>query len=298
MVVRVRRAVAYVEMRTVQIAVAGIVLVALILIVFVGMGSVRRLVSRLETANTRTANLRVQLFNAAKLASVGEMAAGVAHEINNPLAIVYEESALMRDILDPAFGQTLDLDDFRERLDSIMGATMRGRDITRKLLAFARRHDPEPEPTDLNDLVRRVIDVKSRSFGVSNVEVLPELTDDLPPALINANQMEQVILNLFNNARDAFEGGGRITVRTARDGAAIRLEVEDDGSGMSPEVMEQIFFPFYTTKGVGKGTGLGLSISYGIIKAFGGRIEVKSEEGVGTTFSLWVPTASGATRKT
>jgi two-component system NtrC family sensor kinase len=246
-------------------------------------------VGRLEKADKAKEDLRLQLFNAAKLASVGEMAAGVAHEINNPLAIIYEEAAMMKDLLDPQFRQEVDLKDFQERLEAITEATMRGRSVTSKLLAYSRQHDPDPELTDINRLIERVLGVKEQDFKVSDIAVKKDLAANLPLLMVNRNQMDQVLLNLLNNARDAIGDNGALTVRTKLSPPWVEIQVEDTGCGMPPETMERVFFPFFTTKGVGKGTGLGLSISYGIIKALGGRIEVASEVGVGTTFIIFLP---------
>ena len=195
----------------------------------------------------------------------------------------------MVDILDPTFGQAPDMAEFRERLGAIQTASLRGRDITRKLLAFSRHDEPELGLVQLESVVERVLKVRELALSTSNVEVRKEFAHDLPEIVASANQLEQVLLNLLNNARDAIGRGGRITLRTRRENGWVQLDVEDTGQGMTPEVMSKVFFPFFTTKGVGKGTGLGLSISYGIIKSMGGRIEVQSRVGVGTTFTLFFP---------
>lgn len=197
----------------------------------------------------------------------------------------------MKDTLDPEFGLHFDGEEFRERLQVVADAAMRGRAVTSKLLAFARRHDPDPQPEDINRICERVLAMKAVEFNVSNITVAREFADDLPPVLVNENQLEQVLLNLLNNARDAIDGTGTITVRTLPQERTVVVEIADTGCGMTTEQMEKIFFPFYTTKGVGKGTGLGLSISYGIVKAWGGRLEVQSELGVGSTFSVLLPAA-------
>jgi two-component system NtrC family sensor kinase len=232
---------------------------------------------------------RVQLARSERLASVGRLAAGVAHEINNPLAIIYEEAGLMKDALDPQFAHGFDQKEFLESLDAIMEATLRGRSITSKLMAFARKHDAEPEATDLNQVLERVLSIKDHELRVSNIEVQQELAEGLPKVMVNPNQMEQVLLNLINNAMDAISDSGRISLRMRLDGGRVAIEVEDTGCGMSGDQMAKIFFPFFTTKAVGKGTGLGLSISYGIIKALGGSIEVASEVGEGSTFTITLP---------
>jgi two-component system NtrC family sensor kinase len=289
LVVRVPRDRAYAPLAQARWLLSGIALAALALILVVVLRSTRKLVARLESADAAKDSLRQHLFNAAKLASVGEMATGVAHEINNPLAIIYEEAAMLQDLLDPRFGRSLEPEELRERLEAIIEATMRGRAITGKLLAFARRHDPDPEPSDINVLLDRVIEVKRVDFSVSDIEVVRDFQPDLPPVMLNRNQIDQVMLNLLNNAKDAIGDGGTITLRTRRDDGMVRIDVTDDGAGMPPEVLEQVFFPFFTTKAVGRGTGLGLSISHGIIESHGGRIAVRSQVGRGTTFSVFLP---------
>jgi two-component system NtrC family sensor kinase len=285
---------AYAPLRRTRLALAGMMVLLLAFIVAVVVRSTRKLVGRLEAAHQAQRSLTLQLFNAAKLASVGEIAAGVAHEINNPLAIIYEEAALLVDLLDPSFGQALDPAEFSERLGAIKDASIRGRDITLKLLAFARQHEPDVEPVRLEGVVERVLRVKDLDLRTSNIEVRKEFGPELPEIAGNANQLEQVVLNLINNARDAIGRNGRVTLRTRLENGWAQLEVEDTGKGMSAEVIGKVFFPFFTTKGVGKGTGLGLSISYGIVKSMGGRIEVQSRVGAGTTFTLSFPVPRAA----
>lgn len=289
LVVRVPTSAAYAPIRRARLVLAGILLVTLVLIVVVVLRSSRRLVGQLEAADQARADLRGQLFRAAKLVSIGEMAAGVAHEINNPLAIIYEEAGMLLDQLDPQFAQRVDSEELRERLNAVLEATMRGKVITRKLLAFARQTESGVEPSDLNRLVNRVLEVKARELEVSNIAVATSLAEDLPLVLVNRNQIDQVLLNLLNNAQDAIQGGGRIDVRTSVANGLVRVEVGDTGCGMTEEHMENAFFPFFTTKDVGKGTGLGLSISYGIVKSMGGAIEVESEPGVGSVFTVLFP---------
>ncbi|MCP4606331.1 MAG: histidine kinase [Proteobacteria bacterium] len=293
LVVRLPTTKAYAPLRLAGLVMAGIMLVALLFIVFVVLRNTRKLIGSFETADADKEELRHQLFNAAKLASVGEMAAGVAHEINNPLAIIYEEASMLKDLMDPQFDGQIKQDDLEERIDVIIEAIMRGRTITGKLLAFARPHEPEPESTNINLLVDRVIETRKVDLQTSNITVAKEYTEELPVAMVNRNQMDQVILNLLNNARDAMSETGHISVRTRLSGDWIGIDVKDTGQGMTPEIMEKIFFPFFTTKGVGKGTGLGLSISYGIIKALGGKMEVKSEVGKGTVFTILLREESG-----
>ena len=298
LVVRVPAAKAYEPLSQARRLLIGIMLLTVLFIVAVVLRRTQTLVDRMEAADRSKENMRLQLFNAAKLASVGEMAAGVAHEINNPLAIVYEEASMMKDILDPQFAQTFVREDFLTRLDAILEATLRGRTITRKLLAFSRKHESDPEPSDLHLLLERCVQGRFMEFKVSNIEVIRDYAEGLPVVMVNRNLMDQVFINLLNNAKDALSAGGQIVLRTRRDGENVRVDLQDNGCGMAPEVLEKIFFPFFTTKGVGKGTGLGLSISYGIIKSMGGRIEVQSEPGSGSVFSIFLPIGREPTRET
>jgi len=296
LVVRVPEEQAYAPLRRALAGVGAIMLATLIVVVAVALRSTNSLVSRLEAVDAVRGDLQRQLFNAAKLASVGEMAAGVAHEINNPLAVIYEEAGIMLDTLNPEFQRELELDDFRERLAAIAEATIRGRKITRQLLAFSRKDEPNPVDLDINELVRHCLFIKETEFSVSNIEVHTDLADDLPPIPADRNQIEQVLLNLLNNARDAIDGKGHVTVQSHLANDTVKIRVSDDGCGMSQDLMERVFFPFFTTKGVGKGTGLGLSISYGIVKGLGGNIEVESRLGQGTTFIITLPMARPSSR--
>jgi len=289
LIVRVPESAAYAPIRRAKLLLAGAVGVAVLLIILLVIRNSGRLVGKLEQADLARADLRGQLFHAAKLASVGEMAAGVAHEINNPLAIIYEETGMMKDALDPQFELKVDLADFAERLGAIEEAALRGRSITRKLLAFARQHESGADPTDLNLLLERVLKVKETEFKVSNIETEFEFEPNLPEVEVNRNQLDQVVLNLLNNAKDAIGDGGRITLRTRSSAGKVCFDIQDTGCGMSDEQLENAFFPFYTTKEVGKGTGLGLSISYGIVSSMGGSIDVESEIGQGTTFTVSIP---------
>jgi two-component system NtrC family sensor kinase len=291
LVVMVPERQAYAPVTRARLVIGTLLVLTLVLVIAFALRSSNRLVGRLEQADTEREELTRQLFNAAKLASVGEMAAGVAHEINDPLAIIYETAGVMKDILNPEFQVAFDPVQFRDHLGVIEEATLRGRNITRQLLAFARKHEPDPEPLDLNVEVNRALGIKENEFRVSDIEVETDLDPDLPTALADANQLEQVLLNLLNNARDAIGEQGRVAVRTRREGRYAVIEVRDSGCGMTRDQVAKAFLPFFTTKEVGRGTGLGLSISHGIIKEQGGRIEVESEPGAGTVFFIYLPFA-------
>ena len=234
---------------------------------------------------------RLQLTHAAKLASVGELAAGIAHEINNPLASINEEAGLMKDLMDPKLGEPVTPEELAHYLDSIQESVFRCRDITRKLLGFVRKTDIDLKEHDIHQLIDEVVDgLLGHEMVVSNIEVKREYSDDVPDLVTDGNQLEQVLLNILNNAIDALEDKpGRISIVTKRTGDKVRIELSDTGKGMSRDQLENIFVPFYTTKEVGKGTGLGLSVSYGIVRDLGGEIEVRSHPGHGSTFTLVLP---------
>ncbi len=234
---------------------------------------------------------RAQLEHASKLASVGELAAGIAHEINNPLAAINEEAGLMKDLIDPQFGRDLTRDEISRRLDSIQESVFRCRDITRKLLGFVRQTDFDLRRHDLHKIIDDVVDgILGPGMVISNIEIIKKYNLEIPDFTTDGNQLRQVLLNLIMNGIDALEGiPGQIVITTGRVEHNLYVAVADTGKGISPENMDKIFLPFFTTKGVGKGTGLGLSVSYSIIKSLGGRIEVKSSPGKGSIFTITLP---------
>jgi two-component system NtrC family sensor kinase len=237
---------------------------------------------------------RAQLEHAAKLASVGELAAGIAHEINNPLAIITVESGLLMDYTDPQFGLTLEHTELRQRLQTIQDSAFRCRDITRKLLRFVRKSDVDLQEHDIHTLIEGVmVDLLGNEMEMSDVKVVRNYDSSIPPLVTDGNQLQQVLLNIVNNARDAIAGRpGRIVISTSQRGERVVVSIQDDGDGMTPEIMDKLFLPFFTTKEVGKGTGLGLSVSYGIVRSLGGEIEVESVIGEGSIFRLILPLKS------
>lgn len=234
--------------------------------------------------------VRGQLEHAAKLAAVGELAAGIAHEINNPLAIISEEVGLIKDLMDPQFGRELTPVELLPRFDTIQDAVFRCRDITRKLLFFVRKSAVNLENHDPNALIDEVIvGLLGQEMRVNNIEIIRDYESNLPAILVDRNQFQQVLLNLLNNAVDAINGPGLIMVSTALENDKLVVAVTDTGKGMTNDQLDKIFLPFYTTKDVGKGTGLGLSISYEIIKSMGGMITVRSAPNKGSEFTISLP---------
>jgi two-component system NtrC family sensor kinase len=229
-----------------------------------------------------------------KLASVGLLAAGIAHELNNPLTGVLTFSTLVRK-------QLPDDSPEAEDLDLVIQETRRCATIIRRLLDFAREKAPEKQYADLNRMIERTVDLVSESAKAADIEIALELDESLPVVWIDENLVEQVVMNMLVNAEHAIEAGGRITVRTrlcdhyplgethAKPVPMAEITITDTGCGIAAENLQKIFDPFFTTKGVGKGTGLGLSVSHGTIEAHGGSIEVDSTVGEGTEFRIYLP---------
>jgi len=223
-----------------------------------------------------------------KLSSIGRLAAGVAHEINNPLAIINEKAGLMKDLIEytPAFPEN---QKFLAQVNAILQSVQRCRSITHRLLGFARRMEVQIEVLDVNEVIKETLTFLEKEALYRNIEVRLQLVDDLPRIASDRGQLQQVFLNLLNNAVAAVEDGGLITVTTwERDLDTIAVSVQDNGCGMSEETLKHLFEPFFTTK-QGRGTGLGLAITYGIVKKLGGDIDVKSKEGQGTTMTAYLP---------
>jgi signal transduction histidine kinase/ActR/RegA family two-component response regulator len=247
--------------------------------------SVKNSREQLEKTVETLKTTRAQLVQSEKLSGIGEFVAGVAHELNNPLTAVIGFAELL---------QQSDVDE-KHRMFSrrIVQSAERCHKIVQNLLSFARQHTPERKLTQLNAIVESVIDILQYEMRTSNIVLNKELQTGLPPLLADAHQLQQVFLNILNNARQAMEGRANASVRIATRAVGDRLEVifQDNGPGISEENLSKIFNPFFTTKPVGKGTGLGLSLSYGIIQEHGGSIRVESKVGEGTTFVIDLPAA-------
>ncbi|MCL4193823.1 MAG: cache domain-containing protein [Thermoguttaceae bacterium] len=225
---------------------------------------------------------RQQIGRSEKLASIGRLAAGVAHEINNPLTGVLTFAHLLRE------KSNLD-DQDRQDLDLIIHETTRAADIVKGLLDFARERPARKEPLAINEVVARTVRLIRNQKAFDRIRIIDQLVEDLPEVNGDMNQLQQVLLNLSLNACEAMPDGGVLTIATSSRDDKVFVRLTDTGCGIKAEHLDKIFEPFYTTKPVGQGTGLGLSVSYGIIEQHGGTMEVESREGEGTTFSLALP---------
>ena len=269
-------------------------LFSLMIILVISLIITRHMIDIIKKQDKDTDSLNKQLVQAGKLASLGELSAGVAHEINNPLAIILTESQVMRDTIDEATGLNDEVK--AELIDSLSqteSQVHRCSLITQSLLKFSRRNKSQREMVNLNvflEEVIRLMDGKARGMGI---HFALDLEKDIPSFSSDPSLLQQVFINLINNAADAHEGKpyGTISIGTRADNRrnGVEITVGDTGSGISPEIMEKIFDPFFTTKAVGKGTGLGLSITYSTIKAVGGDISVRSTIGKGTQFNIFLP---------
>ena len=224
-----------------------------------------------------------------KLVSIGRLAAGVAHEINNPLAVINQKAGLAQDFMEMS-------EDFKhkkpimEALDGIQNSVERCKKITHRLLGFARQTDVKTEEIDINDIVREVVDFLAKEASYNQIKVDFDLNQNVSKIISDRGQLQQILINITNNAIDAIGSNGQITLSSMQvDQDTIQVNIVDDGPGISPEVLQRIFDPFFTTKETGKGTGLGLSITYGLVKKLGGNIKVISEVGKGTTFQITLP---------
>ena len=241
-------------------------------------------------ANEELKAAHSQTIESAKLAAVGQLISGVAHELNNPLTSMWGLAQLTaeRDLDEPTKGE----------VEMILMEAERSLRIVQNLLSFARPSEGLKMDTSINNAVSDALELRRYELEVSDIELIEDLSPDLPLTYADPHGIQQVVLNLIINAEQSMltaNGGGRLLVKTEQVEDMIRLEVTDNGPGIPLENLEVIFDPFFTTKDVGKGTGLGLSICYGTIQQHGGRIRVRSELGEGATFIVELPIISAIT---
>ncbi len=242
-----------------------------------------RLVAELQHSLNDLRQMQTQLVEAGKLSAVGQLVAGVAHELNNPLTTIKGYAQLLCNLDLP--------NEVRRDLGRIDEAAERCRRIVQNLLTFARRHGAEMSMCNINEIIESTLALQGYQFRLDNVDTAVDLQADMPYTAADRYQLQQVLFNIFGNAQQAMRltGGGVLRVTSRVVNEHIKVAISDTGPGMTPEVRSRIFEPFFTTKGVGEGTGLGLSICYGIVQDHGGRILVESEPGLGSTFVVDLP---------
>ena len=271
-------------------------------IVFLAVSFTNRLIRRIQRADEETRELNQQLIVAGRLAEIGEMSAGFAHEINNPLQIIRSEQALIETILGDlraagTLGESSDVADLEDSIQQIKVQVDRCASVTHGILKFARRTESSAREVRLTEFVPEVAAMVSRKAAVAGIGFQIEVAKDAPPVSADPAQLQQVILNLVNNAFDAVEArhgadGGEVAIEVVRRDDNVEISVRDNGTGISAVDLDKIFTPFFTTKPVGKGTGLGLSVCFGIVESMGGTIRVSSRENSGTTFTVSLKAAA------
>ncbi|MCK5837980.1 MAG: ATP-binding protein, partial [Desulfobacula sp.] len=270
------------------------------IIIIIAIYTTEHILKRIAQLGMEKESLGNQLIRATQLAEIGEMAAGFAHEINNPLQIIKSEYTLIETLFDDVLSNSSaskddDIKDIEESLDQIKLQVNRCSEITHAILKFGRKNEIKKQVLHPGVIIPDIIKMIEKKAVVSGIEIVQHISKDVPGFMGDPSQFQQVILNLCNNAMDAIQerhgsSGGRLTIEVCRKNEnKIKMTITDNGMGISPENIEKIFSPFFTTKPVGKGTGLGLSVCFGIIENFDGTMDVKSEQNIGTTFVIGLP---------
>jgi len=282
---------AYSDLRNAQTVAVVLFVLGGIAIVALAFSMSGKMVRRIATSDREKEIMNRQVIETGKLASVGELAAGIAHEINNPVAIMVEEAGWLQDLMeDRAYKTDSELKEFERALEQIRTQGKRCKEITHKLLSFARKTDSRIEDFEIGHLIEEVVSLSAQRAKYSNVEIVSHLAPRLPAISASQSELQQVFLNLINNALDAMDKtGGTLTISARQEDGQILISVSDNGPGIPKAILARIFDPFFTTKPVGSGTGLGLSICYGIIHKMGGAISVRSAVDAGTTFEIHIP---------
>jgi len=251
----------------------------------------RTLEQRVEQKTRELKRAHEHALHTEKMASIGKIAAVLAHEINNPLSGILTYSKLLRKWIDSDDGGKSRHKDIDESLDLIASESRRCGDLVKNLLTFSRTTPINLQPTNLNQVIGRALRLIQHQLDLAAIQVQPELDPELPLVTCDGAQVEQVLLALMMNALDAMPQGGNlwVTTRRNRENEFVQITVRDDGCGISPEILPRLFEPFLTTKETGRGVGLGLAISQSILERHNGNIEVQSEVGRGTTFTVTLP---------
>jgi two-component system NtrC family sensor kinase len=268
---------------------------AVLLLVATTVLATRHLTRRIDIANARRDELSRELMRSAKLASVGELATGLAHEINNPLAIISSERTNLSDVVQTAKLTEAERGELQESIDRIRRQVERCGNITAKMLQFGRKGESQPKLSNIGPAIQEVARLLHRQAAVRNVDFHVSIPLDLPLVFADLTELEQVLVNLINNSMHAMKNGGKISIAAKRSADEVSISVRDEGAGIPKDDLDRIFQPFFTTKPVGEGTGLGLSVCYGIVNSWGGVIAADSAVGHGTTMTIRLPIpASGA----
>jgi two-component system, NtrC family, sensor kinase len=267
-----------------------IIVLGCLAIIITTFFTLRIIFKRLEDADKGISELNEQLIQSDKMAALGKMATGIAHEINNPLAIIGEKAGWMRDLLgEEEFRESENFKEYKQSVDKIEEHVERARKITHNMLGFARRMEHRLDDVDVNNVLDQTIELLQNHAQINNILIGKDFESELPIIASDQSQLQQVFLNLINNAIDAVEKNGLIEIKTQKEDSKIVISIKDNGPGIAEEHLKKVFDPFFTTKETGKGTGLGLSVSYNIIRKLGGTIKAESKPSEGAVFSINLP---------
>jgi two-component system NtrC family sensor kinase len=273
---------------------AIVMALAVIVVALATVLATRHLVGLVEVADGARDALARDLMRSAQLASVGEMATGLAHEINNPLAVIGAEQTNLGDLVGDLPESAANRAEMLDSIARCRRQVQRCGAITAKMLQFGRQGESRPRVVAAAERLREIASTVERQTAVSGVALAVDLAPDLPAILVDPVELEQVVVNLVNNALHATPRGGRIDIAAARDDAVVVIRVADTGAGIERANLDKVFQPFFTTKPVGKGTGLGLSVCHGLVRGWGGTLGIESEVGAGTVVTFTVPVAKEA----
>jgi two-component system NtrC family sensor kinase len=303
LVVRQETADAFKALRSATFMILFIMILGGLIITILAYTLTRQIIRRMQKMDEEKLQLGQQLVRATRLAELGQMAAGFAHEINNPLQIMKSDGALMEmiftDLKKKGQVNESDITELEETLGQMKLQIQRCSKITQTILEFGRKNEPVQQDVDVGAFISQVISMIAQKATVQGIRLKKEISEQTPLLRADPSQLQQVLVNLLNNAIDAITErhgceGGELSIQAGPDtDGRVKISVTDNGAGISPEDQKKIFAPFFTTKPPGKGTGLGLYVCYGIVESMGGTMEVESQRGVGTTFVVRLPGSGG-----